>query len=82
VIEVKLKDGTIGHVKEEDFEAFRKEYLQEENESAGLVASDLAAQISAAIKEAMPGEINKFEMTVTKRNSLGLIQKVAFEVKR
>jgi predicted DNA-binding antitoxin AbrB/MazE fold protein len=72
MIKVKLKDGEIGHVKEEDFDAFRKEYLGEEEEDLSKVV--------AAIKSEAP--IKKIIVKAVKRNSLGLIQGCELEVMR
>lgn len=80
MIKVKLKDGEIGHVKEEDFEAFRKEYLREDEDKPDFkeLMSDLSSQIAAGNGE----PIKKIIVKAVKRNSLGLIQGCELEVMR
>lgn len=70
MIKVKLPDGGYGHVREEDFDTFRKEYLNEDAELSDVVASMKSEPIKKIIVKAV------------KRNTLGLIQGCELEVVR
>lgn len=70
-IKVQLADGDVGYVNEEDFDAFRKEYLNEDAELSEVVT---------AMKSESP--IKKIIVKAVKRNTLGLIQGCELEVVR
>jgi hypothetical protein len=84
LIKVKLPDGETVHVKEEDFDSFRKQYLGEDaekDEELKTVVADLSAQIAAKSGQGMViSPIKKIIVKAVKRNALGLIQGCELEV--